>query len=428
MRGSAVRASAILGVLLAAPALAGPGDPAPPRPPGLAPAVIVPVVASDDGFRDWTRDFRRRALAQGIAPAVFDAAFADVHLNATVIDRDRHQNEFSKTIWDYLDSAVSDTRVANGRAAMQKNRRLLDAIEARYGVDAEVVAAIWGLESSYGAFRGSIPVVEALATLAYEGRRGAFFEAQLVDALRILQAGHVKLADFTGSWAGAMGHTQFIPSSFFAFAQDFRGDGRKDIWTDDPTDALASTAAYLASHGWTRGQPWGVEVTLPAGFDYRLSGERIVKPVAEWTALGLRDIDGRKLADHGPASVLLPAGARGAAFLIFDNFHVLETYNSADAYVIAVGSLSDRLQGGPAIRHGWPRDDRGLSFAEKKEMQGLLLAAGFDPQGVDGIMGPNTIQAIRLWQAAQGLVPDGYGSLAVLTRLRQQVPSAGEGG
>ena len=389
-----------------------------PVPAEPAPVPAVSEAPTEQAFQIWLAGFRTRALAAGITAATLYLALADLHMNAVVVDRDRHQTEFTKTLWDYLDTAVSDDRVANGRAAVARNRRLLDAIETRYGVEAEVVAAIWGIESAYGGFRGAIPVVQSLATLAYEGRRGAYFEAELIDALKILQAGHVALKDFNGSWAGASGHTQFMPSSFFAVAQDFRDDGRKDLWTDDPTDALASTAAYLAKNGWTEGQPWGVEVTLPADFPYDQSGERVTKPGADWAALGVRDTGGHVVPDHGPASVLLPAGADGAAFLIFQNFHVIETYNPADAYVIAVGNLSDRLKGGGPIRHSWPRGDRALSYPEKQEMQRLLTAQGFDPGGVDGIMGPNTIAAIRAWQKAQGLIPDGYGSLAMLTRLR----------
>ncbi|MEZ5793043.1 MAG: lytic murein transglycosylase [Defluviimonas sp.] len=370
------------------------------------------------GFDRWIAGFRTRALAAGIRPAVFDAAFRGVNYNAYVIDKDRHQSEFTKTLWDYLDSAVSDSRVSNGRAALKKQRRLLDRIEAAYGVDKEVVVAVWGLESSYGTFRGDTPMIEALATLAYDGRRGRFFESQLLAALRILQSGDVDARHMTGSWAGAMGHTQFIPTSYLAFAVDFTGDGKRDIWSDDPADALASTAAYLARHGWRPGQPWGTEVTLPRDFDYGLTGERIRKSAADWAALGVRGADGRKVANHGPASILVPAGARGAAFMIFENFHVIERYNSADAYVIAVGHLSDRLKGGGPIRAGWPRDDRALVLAEREELQRRLTSAGFSTGGIDGKIGPNTIAAIRAFQRARGLVPDGYASLDILRRLR----------
>jgi hypothetical protein len=215
-----------------------------------------------------------------------------------------------------------------------------------------------------------------------------------------------------------MGHTQFMPTSYLDHAQDFDGDGRRDIWGDDPTDALASAAAYLKHFGWTKGQPWGVEVRLPQGFDYAQTGERIKKSPADWAAMGIRDMEGRSVPDHGRASILLPAGARGAAFMIFDNFHVIERYNPADAYVIAVGHLSDRIRGEGPLRQGWPREDRNLRFAEKQEMQERLTRAGFDTQGTDGIIGPNTIAAIRAFQKTQGLTPDGYASHDLLQRLR----------
>lgn len=389
-----------------------------------------PTIAADEGsavlvqatsnisFKRWIDGFRARARASGISESVFNAAFEGVRYNTDVIRRDRNQSEFTKQIWEYLDSAASDTRVKNGRAAYRENKSTLDRIEARFGVEAEVVAAVWGLESAYGKYRGSEPIIEALATLAFDGRRGRFFEQQLIAALKIIQAGDVPPNRMTGSWAGAMGHTQFIPTSYLDYAVDFTGDGKRDIWSDDPTDALASTAAYLKRFGWTKGQPWGVEVELPRGFDYSQTGERVKKSPTQWAAMGVRDTNGRKVPDHGRASILLPAGAQGAAFMIFDNFHVIERYNSADAYVIGVGHLSDRIRGEGPIRAKWPRDDRNLRFAEKKEMQRLLTARGFNTEGVDGIIGPNTIQAIRRFQSTQGLVPDGYASYDVLRRLR----------
>lgn len=372
---------------------------------------------SQAGFDHWVAEFRPRALAAGIPPGVFDSAFADVTFEPGVIEKDRNQGEFTKTIWVYLDTAVSDDRVANGKAALAANRAVLERIEARYGVPKEIVVAVWGLESGYGGFRGSIPVVGALATLAYEGRRQAFFEAELLAALRILAAGDVTPEAMRGSWAGAMGHTQFMPSSYLAHAVDFDGDARRDIWGDVPADALASTAAYLAGFGWAPGQAWGLEVALPPGFDYALSGERVKKPVAEWQAMGVRAMAGA-LPDEGLASVLLPAGAEGAAFLILPNFQVIERYNPADAYVIAVGHLADRITGGPPIQAGWPRADRALTLAERIELQQRLSAAGWDTFGVDGKIGPNTIAAIRRFQVSAGLVPDGYANPVLLERLR----------
>ena len=380
--------------------------------------MLAQASSSNLAFSRWIDGFRARARAAGIRDSVFDAAFQGVRYNTEVIQKDRNQSEFTKQIWEYLDSAVSDTRVRNGREALQKHRRLLSEIEARYGVEAEVVTAIWGLESAYGSYRGERPLIESLATLAFDGRRGRFFEQQLIAALKIIQSGDVPPRRMTGSWAGAMGHTQFIPTSYLEYAVDFRGDGKRDIWSDDPTDALASTAAYLKRFGWTKGQPWGVEVALPRGFDYRQTGERIKKSPAEWAAMGVRDVNGRQAPNHGRASILLPAGAPGAAFMIFNNFHVIERYNTADAYVIGVGHLSDRIGGTGPLKSGWPRDDRNLRFDEKQEMQQLLTARGFNTQGVDGIIGPNTIQAIRGFQASVGMVPDGYPSYEILRRLR----------
>ena len=381
-------------------------------------SMTVETSVSNAAFQRWLDGFRTRATGQGIDPAVLDSAFTDMRYMTGVIEKDRNQSEFTKQIWVYLETAVSDARVRNGQAALAEHAALLDRIEERYGVEAQVVTAVWGLESAYGSFRGSTPVIPALATLAFDGRRGDFFEAQLVAALQIVQSGDTAPARMTGSWAGAMGHTQFMPTSYLDHAQDFTGDGRRDIWSDDPADALASTAAYLAHFGWTRGQPWGLEVRLPDGFDFAQSGERIKKPVAAWLEQGVRDASGASIPHHGQASILLPAGARGAAFMIFDNFHVLERYNTADAYVIGVGHLSDRIAGGPPLRASWPVDDRNLRFAEKQEMQERLTQAGFDTEGVDGIIGPNTIQAIREYQASIGLIPDGYASYDILRRLR----------
>ncbi|MDJ1015502.1 MAG: lytic murein transglycosylase [Paracoccaceae bacterium] len=388
-----------------------------PRPDGVA-LVLTQSQTSNIAFARWIDRFRQRARAAGIRESVLDQAFRGVRYNTDVITRDRNQSEFTKQIWDYLDSAASQTRVRNGKAALNENRRLLERIEARYEVEAEVVVAVWGLESAYGAYRGTTPIIEALATLAFDGRRGRFFEAQLIAALKIIQSGDVRPRDMQGSWAGAMGHTQFIPTSYLEYAVDFTGDGKRDIWSDNPADALASTAAYLARFGWTKGQPWGVEVRLPRGFDFGLTGERIKKSPRDWAAMGVRDTSGRIVPNHGRASILLPAGAQGAAFMIFDNFHVIERYNTADAYVIGVGHLSDRIAGAGPIRAGWPRDDRNLRFAEKKEMQQLLTKRGFDTDGVDGIIGPNTIAAIRRFQSSLGLIPDGYASFDILKRLR----------
>jgi len=375
--------------------------------------------ATNAGLRDWVTEFRPRAMAAGITPAVFDAALNGVSYDADVIKRDRNQAEFTKTIWDYLDTAVSDLRIANGRGALATWDDTLTKVEATYGVEKEVIVAIWGLESAYGTFRGGSLVINSLATLAYDARRAEFFEGELLDALKILQARDTTSANLKGSWAGAMGHTQFMPSSFQAHAVDFDGDGRRNIWGDDPRDALASTGAYLKHFGWIKGQPWGVEVQLPEGFDYLLADREVVKLPSVWAAMGVVDTQGDAVPDHGQASVLLPGGARGAAFMIFDNFEVLEKYNTADAYVVGVGHLSDRIKGGAAIKQDWPRDLRALSKPERIELQERLTAAGFDTVKIDAKMGPLTINAVRRFQVSQGMLADGYPSLQLLAKLRE---------
>lgn len=388
------------------------------RPAPIKATLETRIVEPDLSFEDWIQAFRARAMAKGISAPILDRAFEGVVYDAQVVRRDRNQSEFTKTIWEYLDSAASDARIRNGQAALKKYRSLLGEIEKKYSVDRQVVLAIWGLESAYGAFRGNDNTIQSLATLAYDPRRSDFFEDQLMEALAILQSGDVDADRMRGSWAGAMGHTQFMPTSYRDHAVDFTGDGKRDIWSDDPSDALASTAAYLAHFGWTKGQPWGVEIALPMGFDYRLANRSITKRPGEWTKLGVLDMSGQPVQDHGLASILLPAGGAGAAFLIFDNFEVIENYNTADAYVIGVGHLGDRILGGPRIQANWPRNDRALTYTERTEMQRLLTLSGFDTQGIDGKIGPRTINAVRAYQVANGLLPDGYPSLRLLDLLR----------
>ncbi|WP_193143078.1 lytic murein transglycosylase [Meridianimarinicoccus sp. MJW13] len=388
--------------------------------PVLRPEVsnVTSVSVSNLGFERWLNGFRSRARAQGISDQTLNAAFSGIRYNTNVISRDRNQSEFTKALWEYLDSAVSNARINNGRAAYRKYQQTLAAIERKYDVEAEVVVAIWGLESAYGTYRGNNDVVEALATLAYDGRRGNFFEEQLIASLKILQAGDVAPRNMIGSWAGAMGHTQFIPTSYLAYAVDFSGDGKRDIWSNDPTDALASTAAYLSRFGWKKGQPWGVEVRLPSVFNYGMAGHGTAKTPRQWAALGVRGMDGQPVPNHGRASILLPAGSQGPAFMIFKNFNVIERYNAADSYVIAVGHLSDRIKGKPDFIASWPRGDRTLRLSERKELQQRLSAAGYSTGGVDGLIGPNTIDAIRDYQKSAGLVPDGYASVELLKTLR----------
>ncbi|MHA1527552.1 MAG: lytic murein transglycosylase [Alphaproteobacteria bacterium] len=380
----------------------------------------VPQQAGGD-FDAWRGGFRQRALAAGITGKVFDAAFAGVGVNERVLELDRYQPEFVRPIWEYLDSAVSGTRIADGRARASEHDRTLRGIEARYGVDLGIVAAVWGIESAYGYNFGSIPVIESLATLAFEGRRRDFAEEQLIAALRIQQSGDVEPGRMVGSWAGAMGHTQFIPTSFEAYAVDFTGDGKRDVWSDNPADALASTANYLSRFGWQRAEPSVIEVTLQAGFDYRLADDRTRKSAAGWEALGVRAVSGRLLPSEA-VTILLPAGARGPAFAVYPNFRVIKRYNNATSYALAVALLAGRIDSsiafGARVAMDWPRGDRPLTRDETEELQRRLTTLGYPTQGIDGIVGPNTRSAIRNFQADKEMVPDGYLSVALLERVR----------
>ena len=382
--------------------------------PATSETVMRPV--PNAGWDAWVASFRSRAMAQGITASTYDKAFREAGFLPDVIERDRNQTEFKRSLEDYLAIAASDDRVSRGRAALSQYGSTLSAIEARFGVEARVVCAIWGLESQYGTRRGNVHVVSALSTLGYEGRRGAFFEQQLIAALKILQNGDTTSHYMVGSWAGAMGHTQFIPTTYLAYAVDFTGDGRRDIWSDDPTDALASAANYLARSGWTHGQPWGIEVTRPAGL--AAPGRGVTRSVSDWTAAGVRPANGGALPDHGPAALIAPAGPAGPAFLVFRNFNVILRYNNAENYAIGVGHLSDRLAGGPKIRGSFPPDAQGMTQADRQELQRRLTARGYDTQGADGVIGQKTRDAISAWERAQGLPVTGEPSLQILQRLR----------
>lgn len=371
--------------------------------------------ADASGFGNWIAGFRGRARAAGISEQAFQAAFANVQYLQDSIERDRNQAEFVKPLGEYMSTAASDARVTNGQAMMGQYASLLARIEATYGVDAHVVVAVWGMETNYGQRRGDVPLISTLATLAYDGRRGKFFEEQLIAALQILQRGDVAPSNITGSWAGAMGHTQFIPTSYQAYAVDFTGDGRRDIWADDPSDALASTAAYLSRYNWRNGQPWGVEVVLPSGFDFGQTGRRAP---SDWGQIGVRGVDGQVVPNHGEAELMMPTGAGGPAFLTFSNYTAISRYNNAQAYIIGVGHLGDRIRGMGPLRTSWPAGDRGLLRAERVELQQRLTNAGYSTQGVDGRLGPNTRAAIRAYQRTVGLPPDGHPSFGLLERLR----------
>lgn len=387
------------------------------RPEGVSqePEQVILASTANKAFQRWIDGFRGRALSAGIKGKVFDRAFRGIRYNTDVIQKDRHQAEFKKRIWDYLDSAASPDRVKDGQKALRKHKRTLEAIERTYGVEKEIVTAVWGLESRYGTRMGDIPLIEAMATLAFDGRRGAFFEKQLIAALKIQQSGDVAPRNMTGSWAGAMGHTQFIPTSYLAYAVDFTGDGRRDVWSDNPADALASTAAYLKRFGWRKGMPWGVEVKVPNGF-----GDTGSKRMpSDWAARGVVAMNGKPVPNHGSARILMPAGLAGAKFMVFKNFDVIKRYNNADAYAIGVGHLGDRIAGGPAIQASWPRGYEPVTFEQRKEIQRRLKRKGYPLEKIDGILGPNTIKSIMSFQQSIGVKPDGYPSKQLLQQLKR---------
>ena len=385
-----------------------------PTPP-LSPASTATFEQPTQSFASWQAAFRQEALSAGIQAAVFDAAFAGVSPDMAVIRADRSQPEFTRPVWEYLDSAISATRVRRGQALLAEHASTLQAIEQRYGVDRHALVAIWGMESNFGQYMGDKSVIAALATLAYEGRRPAFAHEQLLAALRILQHGDVQPSRMRGSWAGAMGQTQFIPSTYNQFAVDFDGDGRRDIW-DSSADALASAAHYLQKSGWQSGQPWGVEVTLPSGFDYALADADIRKPISEWRQLGVNNIPAAD--DQARAVLLLPAGHRGPAFLVLDNFRAILKYNNSTAYGLAIGLLSGALDSQPGVQAAWPRSDRQLGRSERIELQELLASKGYAPGAADGIIGANTRKAVRAFQQSLGQPADGYPSHELLQQLR----------
>ena len=374
--------------------------------------------ADEAAFASCLASLRADAQAKGVSGATYDAHTAALTPDMAVIGFLDAQPEFVTPIWDYLAALVDDERVADGRAMLAEWAPVLARVEAEYGVDAATVVAVWGVESNYGRNFGSRPLLTSLSTLSCFGRRQSFFRGEFFTTLRIIQEGHVAPDRLTGSWAGAFGHTQFMPSTFMRLAVDFDGDGRRDL-VDSVPDALASTANFLKRAGWRSDLPWGFEVSLPRGMDVSGAGRRNKQPISAWAARSVRRIDGAPMpAAATPAGLLLPAGKDGPAFLVTRNFDAVYSYNAAESYGLAIAHLSDRLRGGAPFATPWPTDDPGLSRAERRELQQLLIARGHDIGEADGMIGARTREALKLEQAALGLAADGRAGQRMLQALR----------
>ncbi len=383
----------------------------------LMTADAIQAAAAD--FRNCLAALWPQAERRGVSRVNFERYTAGLTPDLSIMDLLDAQPEFNKSPWDYLDLLVSDDRIARGRELLTQYAQVFAAAERTYGVNRHIVAAIWGVESNYGTMGGDRSVLRSTATLACVGRRREYFREEFLSALEILQRGDIAPERLVGSWAGAFGPTQFMPTSFKRFAIDFDGDGRRNV-VDSIPDVIGSTANNLKTDGWTSGDSWGYEIVLPPNFDYLLADRSRQMTVGQWQALGIRRANNKpfpRLSDR--ADVFLPAGARGPAFLLLPNFHVIMKYNPAEAYALAIGHLADRLAGGAPFIAGWPRDERALSIAERFEMQQLLARRGFDVGAPDGLLGPRTRIAIRHFQTASGQIPDGFASSSVLDRLRQ---------
>lgn len=380
----------------------------------------APVQAADAKFMAFLNSTGwQMAQRAGLSQGEFKQAIAGItEPDRRVLEMMKTQPEFTSTTAQYLGKAITDARIANGRKYLVSEAKLLSAIEARYGVNRRVLLAIWGMESNFGADIGSMKVIRSLATLAYTGRRKEYGRAQLAAAFRVLKAGAVSPARFNGSWAGAMGHTQFIPTSYLASAVDWDGDGKRDIWGNH-ADALASTANYLKKAGWNDAQPWGLEVVLPEGFDRGLIGRKTWKTMAQWEKLGIRPATGGKLpAPSAKGFVMLPQGLDGPPFIVTSNFLAIMAYNQSHSYSVAVGHLGDRIMGGAPFKGEWREPVVELSFAERVELQKRLIAMGFDTGGTDGRFGARTYEAIIAFQKARGLKVDGVPGRKLLAAVR----------
>jgi membrane-bound lytic murein transglycosylase B len=387
-----------------------------------APAIIgLPHRAeAAQTFGQWIERFWPTARAAGIKRETYDRAFKDMTPDPKVIEAANFQPEYKKPIGEYVDRVVSDKRVTGGKQKLEENKALLDILEKRYGVDRTIIVAIWGVESNYGTQPGDMNVIRSLATLAYYNTKAGFARQQLITALKILQRGDISVEAMNGSWAGAMGHTQFIPTTYQSYAVDYDGDGKRNIWNDVP-DALASTASYLRHSNWQPGQTWGYEVTLPKGLNPKKYSERTLKSIAAWEKLGIRRVNGEPFPRPGDkAGLYAPAATAGPAFLVLNNFRSILRYNNATSYALGVGHLSDRLKGyGPFVKP-WPTDENHLSLDQRVELQRLLVTKGLLVGDTDGIIGPATLEAVKTFQRGKGMPVDGFPSRTILEMLRKE--------
>ena len=378
--------------------------------------VAAPAAALAD-FNGCLAGLRSAALSAGVSQRTVSAALSSITPDMKIIEAMNNQPEFKTPIWDYLGTLVDEEKVAEGRAMLRKHAATLSAAEQRFGVDRHTIVAVWGVESDFGKAGGKWPLAQALSTAAcLAPRRNAFFRGELMAALKIVDRGDIPLESLNGSWAGAFGHTQFIPTTYLRLAVDGDGDGRRNLVSSIP-DALHSTANFMAKAGWQTGASWGYEVKVPAGYSGG-SGRNPKKPVASWAAAGITRIDGGALSGSGNAGLLMPAGRNGPAFLVFRNYDAAYAYNGADSYALAISLLSDRIRGKAGIQTPWPTDDPPLSREQRRELQRLLIARGHDVGEPDGAVGAKTRAAIRAIEAEIGMPQTGRPGGKVLRALR----------
>ena len=399
--------------------LAAPPGPAATASPASATATAPDTSDPVDSFPAWIANFSQDALKAGISRATIAATLGKARWLPQVIELDRAQPEFVRPVWQYLDGAVSTQRIVAGKAQQLLHAKAFDEAAARYGVPASIITAIWGIESSYGTHFGNFRTVDALATLAYDGRRRDWAKSELMAALTIVDKGLMSADRLIGSWAGAMGHTQFLPSVYLKYAVDVSGQGKPDIWGSVP-DVAASTANFLAQSGWRPSEPWGAEVRLPADFDYSRTELSVRQDSDVWAAQGVRSIDGKPLPTMLAASILTPAGTRGPAVMVGNNFRVLLRYNSSTSYALAVSLLAQQLDGGPGLLAVWPRELKPLARTEIEAMQLALNRLAMDAGEADGVMGPATRAGLRRFQQSLKLPADGFPTPELLQRLLQQ--------